>query len=280
VGEFYGRSIAVNLDGKLLTKLRMAFRVEKSLKPNPNQAELRIWNLSEETRKSLIKDVYVAIEAGYKLETSVVFVGNMHKVDHVRQGADWVTSARIGDGQKERKKARVNTSFRPGTKPDQIIKTLVDSLTGNFASKGFDVRLAAGNAMDKARRGDTKGAIKELTQGFIAFGGAYDELVRMGHNLGYDVSIQDKELTFLDPKETLGKSDVLLNAQTGLVGSPEQAEQDFLRGRSLLNGELRPGRGVRLDSKQFQGRYRVERLIHTADTHGPDWFTELELKRL
>ncbi len=280
MAESYGRKVAINLAGRLITDLRVAFRVEKSLKPRPNQVELRVWNLSEQSRKDLIRDVYVAIEAGYQKDTSVVFVGNLNKVDHLRQGPDWVTAVRVGDGEKEIKKARVNTSFKPGTTPEQIVKTLTNVLTGDFKSKGFDVKLAVGNALDKARKGDTEGAIKQLSQGFVAFGSAFDELVKLGNNLGYDVSIQDKKLTLLAKGETLGKTDVLLNSATGLVGSPEQAEEAHIRCRAQLNGQLQPGGGVRLESRQFKGRYRIVRLIHTSDTHGPDWFTDLEMERL
>lgn len=278
--ELYLRRARLQLDTKLYTDLRFAFRIEKSLKPRANQAEIRIWNLSEETRKRFEKDVYVALEAGYGADVSTIFVGNLNKVDHVRQGPNWVTSVRVGDGSKEIKQARVNTSFRPGTRPEEVVRTLVERMTQSFSSSGFNVKLAAGNAITKARQGDTQGALKELTQGFVAVGGAFDELTRIGNNMGYDVSIQDKQLLFLGANETDGKKEIQLSPTTGLVGSPELAEQQHLKARSLLNGELRPGRGVSLQSDAFKGRYRIERVTVQGDTHGTDWFCDLIMKKL
>ncbi len=278
--DFYLRKARLQLNTKLITDLRIAFHVEKSLKPRPNQAEIKIWNLSEETRKSFVKDVYVALEAGYGVDLNSIFTGNLHTFDHVRQGANWVTSVRIGDGSKEIKKARVNTSFRPGTKPDEVVRTLVERMTQTFSTGGFDIKLAAGNAVNKARQGDTAGALKDFTQGFVAVGNAFDELTRVGNNLGYDVSIQDKQILFLEPGETDGKKDFVLSSATGLVGSPEFAEDNHLKARALLNGQLRPGRGVLLQSDGFHGRYRIERCLMQGDTHGQDWYTELLLKKL
>lgn len=280
MSEFYKRKARLQLNTKLITELRIYFHIEKSLKPRPNQAEVKIWNLSEETRKSFEKDVYIALEAGYGVDLNSIFVGNLTKVDHVRQGADWITSVRVGDGHKEIKKARVSTSFRPGSRPEDIIRTLSDRMTQTFSTKGFDVKLATGNAMTKARQGDVNGAIKELTQGFVAVGSAFDELTRFGNNLGYDVSIQDKQLLFLAKNETDGKKDFVLSSSTGLIGSPELAEDNHVKARALLNGELRPGRGVLLKSEQFNGRYRIERCLMQGDTHGTDWYTELLLKKL
>lgn len=280
MSEFYKRAARLQLDTKLLTDVRIAFRIEKSLKPRANQAEIRVWNLSEETRKRFDKDLYVVLEAGYISNLNSLFVGNLDKCDHTRSGPDWITSVRVGDGTKEIKQARVNTSFRPGTRPEEVVRTLVDRMTQSFSTKGFNLKIAAGNAITKARQGDTQGALKELTQGFVAIGGAFDELTRIGNNLGYDVSIQDKQLLFLGPHETDGKKDILLSSKTGLVGSPELAEQNHLKVRALLNGELRPGRGVIIQSESFNGRYRIERCTMQGDTHGMDWYVDMILKGL
>lgn len=278
--EFYRRTFKLNIDGNAFTALRVAFRIEKTLKPSPNQAELRIWNLNADSRKAFTKDLLVSLEAGYDLAQYQVFLGNLAKVDHFRDVADWVTKARIGDGTKEIKAARVNKNWKPGSKPADIVKDLAKNFTDTIQAKGFDVRIAAGNAVDKAKKGDTKGALEDFSRGYVAVGATFDELVKMGNNLGYDVSIQDKEVTWLAADETTGNTDVLLNSDTGLVGSPEQAEGEIVKARSLLNGELSPGRGVKLESDNFDGRYRVQKVVLIGDTHGPEWFSELELKRV
>lgn len=278
--EFYGQVASLNLDGNLYTGLRVAFKVEKSLKPHPNQAEIRIWNLNEESRKKYTKDLLVSLQAGYKDNVSAIFLGNLKKVDHVRDEADWVTSARIGDGEKEIKKQRINTNFKPGSSIRDVVNALLKNLSESTGSAAFDVRLSIGQATDKFKRGDTQGALKILTRGYMAVGSTWDNLSQICNNLGYDVSIQDKEVVVLDPDETYGGTDVLLSQESGLVGSPEQAQDDYLKAKSLLNSQLVPGRGVNLQSAEFNGRYRIEKLVQIGDTHGRDWFSELWMKRL
>jgi len=280
MGELYQRFASIQINDKYFTGLHFAFQVERSLKAEPNQAEIRIWNLSEGSRKSLVKDVYVALEAGYVGDTSTVFKGNLARVDHVRIGPDWVTKIRIGDGEKEIKAAHVSTSFPKGAKPADMIKSLVSTMTGSSKSDAFDVKLSAGNAFAKFKTGDTKGGINEFARGFVAMGSAYDKMVLLGNNLGYDVSIQGKQITFLEQDETLGELDYVFSASSGLVGSPEQVQEKHLKAKVLLNAKISPGMGIVLDSLEFKGRYRVEKMTLTGDTHGSEWFCDLLLKRI
>lgn len=279
MSELFGRSASIQVNNKRYEGLRFAFQVERSLKSEPNQAEVRIWNLSGESRKSLVHNVYVAIDAGYVGDTSTVFKGNLTKVDHVRSGADWVTKIRIGDGDKEIKAARVSTSLPKKARPEQMIQGMVDSLTSVKGDK-FDVKLAAGNAFAKFKQGDKQGAIKEFSKGFVAMGSAYDSLVLLGNNLGYDVSIQGKQITVLAGEETLGELDYVFSPTSGLVGSPELVQKKQLKAKVLLNAKITPGIGIVIKSHEFNGRYRVEKMTMTGDTHGQEWFCDLLLKRI
>lgn len=279
MAELFGRSASIQVNNKKYSGLRFAFQVERSLKSEPNQAEIRIWNLSEDSRRALVKDVYVAIDAGYVGDTSTVFKGNLTKVDHIRSGPDWVTKILIGDGDKEIKAARVSTSLPKGARPEQMIQGMISSLT-SVKGDGFDVKLAAGNAFAKFKQGDTKGGITEFSKGFVAMGSAYDKLVLLGNNLGYDVSIQGKQITVLEQDETLGELDYVFSASSGLVGSPEMVQDKQLKAKVLLNAKISPGIGIILKSQEFNGRYRVEKMVLTGDTHGTEWFCDLLLKRI
>ncbi len=274
MGEYYLRRAVANVDGREIRNLRMAFKVEKTLKSHPNQAELRIWNLSKDSRAKMKKDLLVSIQAGYQEDISLIFSGTMRKVDHPQVGPDIITRARIGDGEKEIKKSKISTSFKGKATPEQVLKKLAEA-TG----------LKVGNAIKKAQKGDLDGALKELTTGVVLSGNPYDIMQTTARNLGYDLSVQDGALIMLGADETLDYSAYLLSAQTGLVGSPEQAESSVVKGGiikcvSLLNGELIPGREVMLKSRQFDGSCRIEKVTFQGDTHGAEWFANLELKRL
>lgn len=274
MGEFYLRRAIANVDGREIRNLRMAFKVEKTLKAHPNQAELRIWNLAKDSRAKMLKDLAVTIQAGYQEDISLIFSGTMRKVDHPQVGPDIITRARIGDGDKEIKKSKISTSFKGKATPEQVLKKLAEA-TG----------LKVGNALKKARQGDLSGALQEITTGVVLSGNPYEIMETTARNLGYDLSVQDGALIMLGSDETLDYSAYLLSAQTGLVGSPEQAESSVVKGGiikavSLLNGQLIPGREVVLKSVQFNGSCRIEKVTFQGDTHGNEWFANLELKRL
>ncbi len=269
MGEFYLRKAICNVDGREIRALRMAFKVEKTLKAHPNQAEIKIYNLAPDSRARMQKDLAVSIQAGYAEDVNLIFIGTMRKVDHPKVGPDVITHARIGDGEKEIKKARINTSFKGKVNPEQVLKKLLEA-TG----------LKAGNALKKARAGDIDGALKEITTGVVLSGNPYEIMQSTARNLGYDLSVQDGAVVMLGEDETLDYSAFLLSPTTGLVGSPEQGEKGVIKAQSLLNGELIPGREVVLKSAQFDGSCRIEKVTFLGDTHGTDWFANLELKRL
>jgi hypothetical protein len=282
MAEQYGRRAVLNLNGReydtgqLGRGLRMAFSIKKSIKREPNQAEIKVWNLSEESRAKIVidpKDGFpVILQAGYNEDINLLFDGDMRRVDQIRDGANWISYLRVGDGELEIKQSRVRSSFKPGTKPKQIFEYLTKQLG-----------LPAKDALDRAKKGDFEGAIKSLSSGYVVSGQTYDEICKMCSPLGFDVSIQNGALTILKDDETIGSKAIVLNSDTGLVGSPGQAFQDkqhIVTAQALLNGDLVPGAAVQLESLNFNGFYRVERVTMTGDTHGQDWFCNLELKAL
>ncbi len=269
MSEQYLRKCVVDVDSLEITDLRMAFKVEKTLKAHANQAELRIWNLSPDSRAKLIKDLTVSIVAGYQQDINQIFSGTMRKVDHPKIGPDFITTARIGDGEKEIKSARIRTSRKGKFTPADLMKTLIKE-TG----------LKSGNAIKKAEQGDLDGAWKDITSGLVLSGNTYDKLEEAARNAGYDVSVQDGALLLLGEDETTQETSIEVSSATGLIGSPQQAEGGFIRAVSLLNGQLTPGRQVELKSRQFNGACRIDKVVFVGDTHGQEWFADLELKRL
>lgn len=267
----FGRRYKLNINGVLIEDLRLKFVIQKTLKPEPNQVTLEVWNLSPDTRKQIqTKYIPVQLEAGYESGTQIILFGDLRRVDHFRAGPDWVSRIRGGDGEKAARGARVQHSFRPGAKIADVGKVLVDSM-----------KIPAGNVLQKLRKGDVSGALQEFSTGATLTGPAYEKLVGLFANMGYDLSIQDGQMQALAKDEIVELPFVLLSPETGLLGSPEAGEKGIIKVRSLLNGELFPGRGVTLQSRDYAGlNYRVEKVTHAGDTHAGDWISELELSKL
>jgi hypothetical protein len=73
---------------------------------------------------------------------------------------------------------------------------------------------------------------------------------------------------------------VKVGPKTGLIGSPQLGEIDKLdTGRlevkCLLRGELKPQGFIQIESESANGLYVVEKLIHTGDTYGQEWYSQV-----
>lgn len=253
-------------DDRAVSGLRVWFKITKKLTKEPNTSEIIVTNLSPNRRSSLQqKGVRVLLEAGYK-ETGVsrYFSGDVRTIDHIRNGADWDTSLKLGDGERAWNFARVYESFAPGTPKSSVVKTLAESM-------GLDV----GNLESQL-----SGIVGTIDQGFAAAGSAsraFDQFVK---SIGKEWSVQDNALQILDPYEVLDLPIPEISVDSGLLGSPEmgtppkKGKPPLVKFKSLLI-PTRPGAKVKLVSKRYNGYVRVVAVTFTGDTHGGEWETEI-----
>lgn len=268
--DLFGRRATLQIDTLQIDGLRMTFDVRRSLGLEPNTLEITIWNLSDDSRKQVQrKDAAIILQAGYEDTQEQIFSGNVRTSSHNRDGTDWTTKVKSGDGETAFRTARVAESFKKGTKRTDIIRSIADA-TG----------LPIGNIMDKARQGDISGALVDAAKGLVASGGAVNTLDKEMRNLGYQLSIQDGQLQALAATETTNEQAMLLSPTSGLIGSPEPGDDGVMRVKSLLQPGARPGRKTKVESRAVDGFYRIEKVRHYGDTRGQDWYSDLELKPL
>lgn len=275
--------------------IRIQFTVTKHLASAPNTLDLRITNLAEETRRQLKeRDAQVRLEAGYADDwtTSVtagrvlptLFLGNARTIDHVREGPDWVTHIQCGDGEVTSAFANVSRTWGPGQTVADVAADLAKTLR-DFASdidvQGFLGQIAAGQL---------EGSTAVFQHGKSIAGNALFALQALLPK--HQVSIQSGELRVLRAPTggaTAGTSsspEILLSAESGLIGSPEHGSPDHsglptvLKSRSLLIARVHPGDRIKLISQQFFGIYQVMRVVHTGDSAGPVWHSDYELRPL
>lgn len=279
--SFFERDVVVVIDtlriasrfektGIEKSNLRVAFDVRRTPDRDPNTCEMKIWNLTDKTR-SRIEELQklnrlAQIEAGYVGQASEIFRGDINTVTNVRDGADWITTVNVGDGEQKYRSARINQSFNPGTNISQVVETLADTLG-----------IGKGNLEEKLAEGNFREAVTQFTKGTVASGKASDELDTRLKSLGFEWSVQNGQLQLLRPKETNARQAFVLSASTGLVGSPEVGEKGIVKLRTLLIPSLIPGDSVKVLSREFQNTFfNVKNVTHMGDTWGNDWYTELE----
>ena len=93
-----------------LSGLDIDFSVERTLKPEPNNASIRVYNLSDATRKAVsgAKTLNVSLAAGYQSGVEQIYFGQVRAAWTERQGPDFITHFESGDGE-QAKLARLNT---------------------------------------------------------------------------------------------------------------------------------------------------------------------------
>lgn len=248
--------------------LRIAFKITKTTEKNPNPAEITITNLSPTHRSALqVKGVRVSLEAGYQASgTSLIFSGDARTIDHIRDGANWNSVLKCGDGERAIKYARAAESFAPGTAAADVLKYL-----------GRQLGLDAGNVSREAAKITTR-----FDQGWCAFGPASTALTDLLFAIGWGYSIQDGAIQVLRGDEPIdGVAIPDIGPDSGLIGSPEMGTPEKAGGPALLKFKslltpTRPGAKVRLRSRRYNGELRVKKCVHSGDTMGGEWYTDIE----
>ena len=259
------------LDVTTITAHRVRFRIEKKIEQDPNTCEITISNLSEQTRAEFqTKPLQVRIDAGFDGNLQSLFVGDLIWGSSKREGTDWELKLQLGDGVRAIRDGRTSLTFGSGVNA----KTVLGHLAGTMGLK-LPKNIA-----------DAKELTAQFQTGVTVHGPSRDQMSKLLRPHKMDWSIQDGRLQILRDGEAVAVEALLWNQSTGMIGSPEfgppedepgkKPKPPTLTSKSLLRPDVSPGRPIVVQSAAIEGLFRVERVTHTGDTHGVDWFTEIE----
>jgi hypothetical protein len=287
--------------------LSFTFAVQRDKGLTPNNADVLIYNLSDDTRSELEQlsggfgqgtgkarrtklrsskakkpkkqkagvahapddadGVVVRIEAGYGENIGQIFFGVLRKVSSWRQGAEWITQISGGDGESAITTAKISKTFTKGTPLTAVVRALVGAL--GVGEGGLNATL---NALDVT--GFLAGG-RTLQKALTMHGDAATNLDQFMNSLGFQWSIQDGAF-YAGPSgtPTFPGQGPLLTPDTGLLDVPQIDRNGKLVGKALLNADLLPGRVVRVESTRVTGNFLVERTQHKGSSFGKDWLCE------
>ena len=275
-----------------LNALRVAFSVERDVKRQPNNCEIRVYNLTRAHRAELAKlsSVRVRLEAGYVGDLGTIFDGDLRTARTRREGPDLVTCASAGDGETQCRIARINRTFAAGTPVDTVLREL-----------GKALGAGAGNLEQFHGRHLLNGS-QRISRALTLSGPVYDELEFFCRSCGLRWSVQDSALQLRDAGLPVGdRQGPLLRPDTGLIGEVQVEtvvagaekvhglvkDSKTLRGEgftagttkvtgvSLLRPDLIPGTAFRVESQAFTGNLVCVATTHVGDSHSTDqWSVE------
>lgn len=212
----------------------------------PNEAEIIVYNLSDNTIEQIKKGAEISVEAGYKGDTGVLFKGYISKVKTTYEDADKVTTIYAMDDIKDH--AIESQSFAAGSKASTILKALIDK-TG-IPVAVFKPRRDHTYKDAQTVDGDLMQNISKYAEVcgisvYVSKGEIYARYIKEGDNLNFEVSVD-----------------------TGMIGSPWPYEEeivaedftDVVNGyevEMILQHRMKAGAIVKLTSKRANGTYRV-----------------------
>jgi hypothetical protein len=267
--------------------LRITFDIQKTIYRTPNQALIKVYNLTQAHEKQIDAEYNdLIVQCGYVGQGAMrlVFRGNIRFTHFYREGNDHVGEINAGDGDKDFRNAIVNFTLQANHSDadvmDKLLETMQATIKGHIAGK---------NINRKRIRGKTH------------VGLARDVMDRIAKENDGHWSSQDGALTMIPVDSVVSPAQAIeISSETGLLETPEVNDKGitikvmldprivaggklWLKNNDVkmkhlsrvLTGQSRKAKGpktpVRLDP---DGVYKVFAVRHVGDTCGGDWYSE------
>jgi hypothetical protein len=261
------------------SSLRVAFEIRKGDSESPNEAVIKVWNLSDETLQKSRKEFdRVILQAGYAENYGLIYSGNIIGQRVIREnGTDAVLELTCGDGDEAYTSAVMNKTLAAGASQKEI----VGAVRGSFGEYG----VSPGETPELGSQ--------RLPRGKVMFGMTRKFARESAYTNGSSWSVQDGKMVMVKNDGYLPGEAVVLTSKTGLVGAPEQTN-DGVKVKCLLNPKIRVNGRVKIDNSSVteakketgkdakepaalssDGFYRVLKIVYIGDTHGQDWYCDM-----
>lgn len=269
-------------DGLDLSLLHIKFTVKRSNIQSPNMAEIRVYNLEQNTINRIEKEFKnVILQAGYESNFGVIFQGNIKQILKGQENStDKFVDLIVGDGDLSYNFAVVNTTLAAGSTQREQINAAVQAMSVGNTTLGHVDNLPPA----------------KLPRGKVMFGMSRDYLKQSAETSDQAWSIQNGQVQFVPLTSYLPGEAVVLTSKTGMIGTPTQTNEG-INVTCLLNPKIKIGGRVSIDNKAAQrmkidisqpgspanipaplsqdGVYFVLSIEYVGDTRGQDWYSKL-----
>lgn len=266
-----------------LSQLRIKFSVKRSNAQTPNAADIRVYNLEAQTALAIQKEfTRVVLQAGYQGNYGVIFQGSIKQVIIGRESAtDTFIEIIASDGDLAYNFAIVNSTIAAGATQQQQVNACAQAMSPLGVTAG-------GNTIVNSP--------SQLPRGKVMFGNARNYLRAAAQTTQGSWSIQNEKIVFVPKNSYLPGVAIVLNSQTGLIGTPQQTLQG-VNCKALLNPNFQIATKIQLNNDSIQrlainlaipgtaaaipapltsdGIYFVLVAEHIGDNRGIEWYTNL-----
>lgn len=285
----YGRRYRVFIqlsDGNTfdVSELRCVFEITKSAYYQQSKSIVSIYNLNPDDENKLIQEGQkIIIEAGYEgSQYGKIYQGTIiQPIRSKENGVDYKLTLLSMDSDKYVVYGLVGVSLVAGQSARDAISNLV-SKAGDLTNLNYNQK--------EGVISDVFSSIK-YPRGKVLFGNPtsyLNQLAVSGNTTYYN---DDEEVCLISAKDLADDEVFDLSPESGLLNTPEQT-QNGIKVVSLLNPRFKINSLFHIDNKRItnyeysvgrpvrsldtNGIYRVVKIVHSGDTRGEDWKTEIE----
>ena len=248
----FGSIALVKVAGMAISseKMDLEFTIPFDDDLEPNEAEIILYNLSDNTLNQLKKGLVLTVEAGYTGDTGVIFTGFIDRIRTKQEGVDRATVIQCFDDVKT--KDVQNLTYAKGMKASAILKDLLNKT-------GIPI------AVFKPRRdwtykdsvtvdGSLMSNIKQYSEvcgisTYISKGKLYSRYIKDGDNISFNVC-EDTGLLQVEEFEEEQRAEDFTEVVTGF-------KIDMLLQHRIATAAI-----VNLKSRRAGGVFRVRRGEH------------------
>lgn len=261
----FGRVVKISTGGLTLdNSLDLEFTVPFDDGTEANEAEIKIYNLTDKTIGQLKPNNELSITAGYGSDTGVIFTGVISSAVTKWSGQDKITTIKAVDSEDLKERDIESISFKAGVKASYILKTLVGKL-------GLPI------AVFKVKRDHS------YTEAVTVSGGLMSAIKQYAEVCGASAYI-NKRKVYVRPLSDGDNLNFTVTADTGLIDSPEAFTEeaqnedytDTIKGvtfKMLLEHRITTAGIISLTSRNISGTYRVREGQHVCNE--TDFYTEV-----
>ena len=292
-----------------ITGLRVSFEIVKDATSKTNKSKIKIWNLSEKSLDIIEKeDIMIDLSVGYKEDIGPVriFIGTSAsvKTKEDNNGMDVVTEIEALDGGIAVRDSIVSVSAPQGASTINLIKACAKKMGLSYKissdvedksyPNGFSFCNYSRYLMDalceklgaswSIQNGIAQITLNKGTSGYLGVKfnastgliGRPERMVISSKVANVKSPNATETKTIREEIETIGtrlrKKKVIETAKKSKTN-----EKTGWKIKTLLAPTVMPGEEVEIESNSVVGRFKVDKVTHTGDIYGSEWFSEIEV---
>lgn len=264
--------------------LQVIFKIEKFGDITANKAEIKITNLNKSERDFIDReDLEVIFKAGYKNSYGQIFKGQTTFLNHSKGDIKGDVTISNSEGFEHRQKDDMD--WKSTIKAKDSLKALRDfyiseSLKGdNLTEKQvIDKLIKKIDKEYKIPKGVIKGLKDKKINNGIALSGSFQNILnQLCRKRQLKPMVTDGIINIIPINSSLNTEAIILDSTSGLIKTPERIENGGYKLFSLLRHEFQPGSLIKVVDNMVNGYFIIENLVHSGDSDGTDWYSELEV---